>query len=78
MGLECELWYEGVCHFSSVVQGQSMTDLKKTGGTHVSSIVSILFVPLRGHQSCQLLIYLKATKLTPVNVCKTLVICVCV
>lgn len=34
--------------------------------------------PPRGHQSCQLLVFLKATKHTPVNVCECEFVCACV
>ena len=45
----------------------------------MSSIVSVSRSrPPRGHQSCQLLIFLKATKHTPVNVCECERVCVCV
>lgn len=33
--------------------------------------------PRRGHQNCQLLIFLKATKHTPVNICECLGVFVC-
>ena len=75
--------HQCVSSFECILRKSCMTDykkkLKKNGGGHVSSIVSVSRSrPPRGHQSCQLLIFLKATKHTPVNVCECERVCVCV
>lgn len=78
--LECELTH--VCHFSSLYRQSCMADLKQTNkkkNMYPCVIHCECFLcPSRGHRSCQLLIFLKATKHTPVNVCERLSVCVCV
>lgn len=79
--LECELTH--VCHSSSLYRRPCMTDLKKQNkkkqNMHPCVIHCERFLcPSRGHRSCQLLIFLKATKHTPECVCVCVRVSVCV
>ena len=60
-----------------------MTDLKKKKKKKKQRRPCVIHCerkprPPRGHQSCQLLVFLRATKHTPVNVCECEFVCACV
>lgn len=74
---------ENVCHFSSVYTDSPawliLPKKKRKKKRHPCVIhCECSLCPSRGHQSCQLLIFLRATKRTPVNVRERLSVCVCV
>ena len=79
--LECEII--NVCHcrvFSEKVLHDRFKKKKKKKKQRRPCVIHCERKPRppRGHQSCQLLVFLRATKHTPVNVCECEFVCACV